>query len=760
MDIYKEELHTSYQEAIGAFSKSYPEISTKITLAIDNYCRTCAIYIWAHAAIEPKACAPCVNALYSESRNRKNYSDAQVSAAMEKLAGRKYTIAVPEFLSEVIRYDEAHNTYFSRLLVSCLGFIFIMFALIDGTVEYDEAVLIDEIHQRLMRACDSSRVIPYTDNCDPYKYVKSSESMLVVTADRSEEDPSVEAEPKSTQPVNNAKLGKSAQKKTVDNSGPSAMDELYGLIGLTNVKKEVQELSDFVKVQNTRREKGLPIANMSYHLVFTGNPGTGKTTVARLMSQIYMNLGVVSKGHLVEASAQDLIAGYMGQTAIKTGGIIKSALGGVLFIDEAYALVDKNGQGFGQEAIDTLLKEMEDHRDDLVVIVAGYDEPMKRFIHSNPGLESRFNRYIHFEDYTSDEMLQIFKLFCDKNAYKMTAGAEQIIRDYLTALCAASDDTFANARTARNLFETVISKQSARIASEKNFSEDVLSLIIEDDVAWCSPEKESSLEDILADFNGLIGLQKVKFEIDDLVFVVGHQQRRKARGLRVPPMSLHLVFSGNPGTGKTTVARYIAQIYKALGLLSKGQLVETDRSGLVAGYVGQTAVKTREVINSAIGGVLFIDEAYTLSGGGPNDFGQEAIDTLLKEMEDRRDDLVVIVAGYDALMNDFVHSNPGLESRFNRYIHFDDYSAEEMCEIFLRLCDKNQYSVSDQGVEVLRQYFENVSASEIGNGRGARNFFERVITQQARRVSKSIDISDAEISLIAAEDIQNAVVKG
>ena len=225
-------------------------------------------------------------------------------------------------------------------------------------------------------------------------------------------------------------------------------------------------------------------------------------------------------------------------------------------------------------------------------------------------------------------------------------------------------------------------------------------------------------------------------------------------------MSLHLVFMGNPGTGKTTVARYIARLYKSLGLLSKGQLIETDRSGLVAGYVGQTAIKTQEIINEAMGGVLFIDEAYTLNGNGSNDFGQEAIDTLLKAMEDKRDDFVVIVAGYPDLMDTFVHSNPGLESRFNRYIHFEDYSADEMLCIFKMSCEKNQYVLTEAAETAVKAYFATASISAIANGRGARNLFEKVVTQQAKRTVAMSESQADELSTITEDDIKNALARG
>jgi len=562
-----------------------------------------------------------------------------------------------------------------------------------------------------------------------------------------------------------ARICRKVARKKVENpklkSVTITMDELEALIGLTKAKREIREISDFAKVQKARQAQGLPTSDVSFHLVFTGNPGTGKTTVARLVAQIYKDLGIVSQGHLTEVSAKDLVAGYVGQTAIKTGEVIEKALGGVLFIDEAYTLLDKTGQGYGQEAIDTLLKEMEDKRDDFAVIVAGYDDLMHDFINSNPGLKSRFNKYVHFDDYSAEEMHDIFCLLCKKGAYTISEEAHDLIKKHFTSMCAAKDSSFANGRTVRNVFENIISKQASRIASDKNKTKELLSTIEAEDVQNCVGvvDEEEKLEDVLKEFNALTGLDKVKEEISELVYIVQNQQRRKARGLRVPKLSLHLVFMGNPGTGKTTVARCVARIYKCLGLLTKGQLIETDRSGLVAGYVGQTAIKTQDVIQTAIGGVLFVDEAYTLANGGSNDFGQEAIDTLLKAMEDQRDDLVVIVAGYDDLMDDFIHLNPGLESRFNRYIHFEDYTPDQMFSIFSGLCDKNQYVLSEDAVTKITAYFAETEIAKIGNGRGARNLFEKTVTQQAKRIERSSD-EDVDLQEITAEDIDMAIRRG
>ena len=269
------------------------------------------------------------------------------------------------------------------------------------------------------------------------------------------------------------------------------------------------------------------------------------------------------------------------------------------------------------------------------------------------------------------------------------------------------------------------------------------------------PEK---IEDLKKELGGYIGLAEVKREVNNLISMATVFKRREEAGLPNADFSLHMVFTGNPGTGKTMIARLMARIYRSLGILSKGQLVEVDRSGLVAGYVGQTAIKTGKVIEKALGGVLFIDEAYALNGKGDNDFGQEAIDTLLKAMEDHRDDLVVIVAGYDGLMEKFIHSNPGLESRFNRYLHFDDYSLDEMLEIFKMQCRKSQYVLSPDAGQDVKDflYDENADGVTFGNARGVRNLFEQILTAQANRLAKMESFTKDDLMTITRDDVLHA----
>lgn len=536
--------------------------------------------------------------------------------------------------------------------------------------------------------------------------------------------------------------------------------ELNSLVGMSSVKDSFKDLADYVRIQKMREEQGLPTAPVSLHIVFTGNPGTGKTTVARLVGKLYHALGVLESDRVCEVSRADLVGEYMGHTAVKTKTVVDNALGGVLFIDEAYALTVRNdlgeGDSLGQEAIDTLLKAMEDNRSRLAVIVAGYQDEMNGFIRSNPGLASRFNRYIDFEDYNGEELYEILAGLCRSKSMFIAPAAEKKVKEYFNKVYNSRMEKFDNGRMVRNFFEDALIRQSKRINSlrDRQITKLDLSTFLPEDFGL--EEEKSRSSDTMDELMAMTGLDNVKEEIRRLVSLLKVQQEREKLGILAPKPSLHMVFTGSPGTGKTTVARYIAKIYKELGILSKGHMIETDRAGLVAGYVGQTAIKTKEVIEKAKGGVLFIDEAYTLASDDPNNpFDQEAIDTLLKAMEDYRESLVVIVAGYDEPIHRFIDSNPGLSSRFNRYIHFDDYSAKELSEIFVHYCSGEQFVVTSEAEGKLEKYFSEVDRATFGNGRGVRNFFEKVKSAQALRLVDSSFDREALLT-ITGEDIVEA----
>ena len=297
---------------------------------------------------------------------------------------------------------------------------------------------------------------------------------------------------------------------------------------------------------------------------------------------------------------------------------------------------------------------------------------------------------------------------------------------------------------------------NAKENSDENKEQDV-----EESAAENAEEalEEESLEDILAKLNKLVGLENVKKDVNSLINLIQIRKIREERGIKQPDMSLHLVFSGNPGTGKTTVARLLGEIYSRLGILSKGHLVETDRSGLVAGYVGQTAIKTQDMIKEAMGGILFIDEAYALSSSkGENDFGGEAIDTILKAMEDNREDFIVIVAGYPKLMDDFLHSNPGLESRFNKHLYFEDYNPQELFDIFVSMEEGSSLELDKKAEEFLKGHFEDVykcRGDNFANGRYVRNIFEKVLSNQAKRLVNIEDITDDDLNTLIIEDFDD-----
>ncbi len=442
------EAHRQYQETVSAFRRWIPDPTLRMAFSreADGFFRLCALGVWQAdnaVGITPRH-VEFYNAIYSGTGPAPSalYWEVATGVADYDL------FQPPAFFAALRDYDRRKGTTLARRFTDQLTLLLLLFAAVDGVVSEAEAGFVNACSDTLLALCErdglsGDRPALKADEFVTHVPAPAQPPTEVVPAAEQEETPLPESEP------------------TLE----ELLAELDGLCGLEQVKQDVKSLINLVKVRRLREEAGLPVPPMSLHLVFLGNPGTGKTTVARLLAKLYHAIGVLPKGQLVEVDRSGLVAGFVGQTALKTQEVIQKAIGGVLFIDEAYALVNQdNGNDFGREAVEVLLKNMEDHRKDLVVIVAGYSQLMEKFIHSNPGLESRFNKYFYFEDYDGAQLFTILQSMCDKNGYVLTPEGEALARRELMDLYEDRDENFGNARDVRNLFEQAVARQSDRVA--------------------------------------------------------------------------------------------------------------------------------------------------------------------------------------------------------------------------------------------------------------------------------------------------------
>ena len=531
----------------------------------------------------------------------------------------------------------------------------------------------------------------------------------------------------------------------------NAMAELNSMIGLHPVKDELNSIMGQIKYSSDDADKE------PGHYVFAGNPGTGKTVVARLMGKIFKAIGVLPKGHVVEVSKATLVSGYLGQTQEKVQKLCERALGGVLFVDEAYQLFsgENSEADFGKEAIEVIMKFMEDNRKDLSVIFAGYEDKMNELYKVNEGLESRISQTIRFPDYTSEELLEILKLMMTKKELTADEDFFEEAHKYIVDYKKNKPRDFGNAREIRRILNNLDKNKARRLAikeqnGENITKEDKMTLTVEDFDIQQSEVDKSAFEKAMIPLNELIGLKSVKERVVSISNYVENQVKRGTGG-KVSPG--HYVFSGNPGTGKTEVAKLMGEIFKALGVLKRGHVVSVKASDMIGKFQGDVEEKTQKFCEKAIDGVFFLDEAYSLvncsdgATGYADENCRKIYEKIMTFMEENKNRVSFIFAGYRDEMRKFIAANSGMSSRLssNNIIDFPDYSVEELYEIFVMMSQKENYIISHGFKDVLLGVFEEKKkngGSHFGNARMVREILEEIAHNQSNRIAKQTEAGE------------------
>ena len=527
--------------------------------------------------------------------------------------------------------------------------------------------------------------------------------------------------------------------------------KLDSFVGLQEVKDEIRSIIN--KIKREKRENPDAKVKLKSHFVFLGNPGTGKTTIARLFAEILNSLQVLPCGHLVEVTRKDLVSQYVGDTAQKTGQVINQAMGGILFIDEAYSLKQSDDDKFGQEAIDTLLPFLENRVGDFICIIAGYTREMTTFLRSNSGLDSRFKRKIDFKDYNGKELKTIFMNMVEKNKLSLDEESESKIDKYFERMYLSRTDTFGNARAVRNTFDSCVTRQGDRIADLRGDEyEKQKNLLIWRDIVGDEESEDISVEQVMKELDQFVGMGSVKAAIRSLAEEMRFQRRRMEFGGKASIRPVNIILTGNPGTGKTSVARVLGKLFKAMGICSTDRVIEKSRKDIVGRYANESDKEMDKAVNEAMGGVLFLDEAYTLAPfddmGQCNDSeGLKALERLMTRMENDRGKFVLVCAGYKAEMGNLMKANPGFQSRFTHSIDIDDYTPEELTEIFRRNCESQGYTLADGVLEKALSAFRKIvaekSGKSFGNAREARNMLDQCLGMLGARVNA---LPDSEVT--------------
>ena len=523
--------------------------------------------------------------------------------------------------------------------------------------------------------------------------------------------------------------------------------DINGLVGLAEVKENINEFIKYLDYSKKIDTEGFANLNM----ILKGNSGTGKTTVARLLAELFYKLGFIKENKIIEVTSKDLIGSHLGETAPKTQAIIDSAIGGVLFIDEAYAIMASKGgssSNYPAECMATLCKAMELYKDNLIIMFAGYTKEMNEFINANQGLMSRIGYELDFPDFSKDELMQIFKDEVSGNEFSLEDGVDKKIEKIIMKNKVGRN--FGNARFVTNLFDRLV------VTHASNYEDDSkLKIITNSDVdkyLETKKDKERSIDDILNELNSLIGLENVKETINGFVSVI--ELNRKLN--RVQDFNMHMIFKGNAGTGKTTVARLLAEIYFNLGYIRKNKFVEVQSQDLIGEFLGQTGPKTQAVIETALDGVLFIDEAYAIMehNGSNASYSAECVATLLKAMEDYQGRLIIIFAGYTDEMKKFRDLNPGLKSRIGYEVDFQDYSLEELMEIYNKKVSEKGFKTDENAMRKIEKILKNAKEVEnFGNGRFVENTIQKIIIEHAKNTREETDME--RLVTFTEEDVKD-----